>query len=144
MHQFIWEQMRYAAKQAKAGNLKPAMRLAIGAGFMMGSAAVMTSVFNALRGRERDEDRNRILEALAQSQAAGAISTIIEISQISDQNPYRASQMISSFFSAPAIGITSRIAGELFAGKPKAAATEFGLRFPFVREIPRIQQIRGE
>jgi len=144
MHQFIWEQMRYAAKQAKAGNLKPAMRLAIGAGFMMGSAAVMTSVFNALRGRERDEDRNRILEALAQSQAAGAISTIIEISQISDQNPYRASQMISSFFSAPVIGITSRIAGELFAGKPRAAATEFGLRFPFVREIPRIQQIRGE
>ena len=144
MHQFVWEQLRYAANQAKQGNLKPAVRLAIGAGFMMGSAAVMTSVYNALRGRERDEDRNRILEALAQSQAAGAISTIIEISQISDQNPYRASQMISSFFSAPVIGITSRIAGEAFAGRPGAAATEFGLRFPFVREIPRIQQVRGE
>ena len=142
MHQFVWEQFRYATKQAKQGNLKPAVNLAIGAGFMMGSAAVMTSVFNALRGRERDEDRNRILEALAQSQAAGAISTIIEITQISDQNPYRASQMISSFFSAPAIGITSRIAGEAAAGDLGAAATEFGLRFPFAREIPRIQTIR--
>lgn len=142
MHQFVWEQFRHATKQAKQGNLKPAVRLAIGAGFMMGSAAVMASVFNALRGRERDEDRNRILEALAQSQAAGAISTIIEIAQISDQNPYRASQMISSFFSAPVIGITSRIAGEAATGDLGAAATEFGLRFPFVREIPRIQTLR--
>lgn len=142
MHQFVWEQFRHATKQAKQGNLKPAVNLAIGAGFMMGSAAVMTSVFNALRGRERDEDRNRILESLAQSQAAGAISTIIEIAQISNQNPYRASQMISSFFSAPVIGITSRILGEAAAGDLGDAATEFGLRFPFVREIPRIQTLR--
>ena len=142
MHQFVWEQFRHAMKQAKQGNLRPALRLAIGAGFMMGSAAVMTSVFNALRGHERDEDRNRILEALAQSQAAGAISSIIEIAQISGGNPYRASQMISSFFSAPAIGIGSRILGEAAAGDFGDAAKEFGLRFPFVREIPRIQQLR--
>ncbi len=142
MHQFVWEQTRYAASQLKKGNPGPAVRLALGASFLMGSTAAFVTLWNALRGREREEDRNRILETLAQSQAAGAVSTIIEISQISDGNPYRASQMISAFFGSPTISVFSRIAGEAAAGNVGGAATEGLLRVPFVREIPRIQEIR--
>ena len=136
MHQFMWEQIGYARREAQQGNFDPAWRLGQGMVAMGVSSGMILAFFNAMAGRD-DEDNNRVLEAIAMAHTLGIGSMIMEISLHADGNPYRASQMISSAFGSPTAGVFARVTSNLVTGDPGAAAQTFLWQLPGAREVKR-------
>lgn len=136
MHQYMWEMFGKAQREARQGNWGPAWRLAQGFAFMGVSAAVLAAFFRLMAGN-REDDENRLIQAIAMNQTLGVASMIMEIAMYADGNPYKASQMISSAFGSPTAGVLARVGSNVIAGEPGAAASTAFWQLPGVREARR-------
>lgn len=148
MHQFMWEQFGYARKQAMQGNWAPAWRLAQGFVGMGVSSAMIIAFFNAMAGRE-DDEKNKVLQSIAQAHTLGVGSMLMEIAIYADGSPYKAAHILNSALGSPTAGVFSRVGAEILSGDVAGAGQTAFWQLPFVREAKRFgggaaKAIQGE